>query len=57
MVDSDFNLYDLSGRILLTKKLLGTNNTVNLNNLSKGTYIYQISKNQQILSTSKIIKE
>ncbi|WP_167357313.1 T9SS type A sorting domain-containing protein [Flavobacterium swingsii] len=46
---------DSNGRVLFTQKLSNNSNTINIDNLSSGIYLFKVSSNQGI-KTSKVIK-
>ncbi|MEX0812321.1 MAG: T9SS type A sorting domain-containing protein [Chitinophagales bacterium] len=49
------NVYSVSGSQLISRHLVSGSNTINLNALSKGIYIYEIIVNEEIKKTDKII--
>lgn len=53
--DSFISVYDLSGSIIVSKSRVSQN--LNISKLNKGTYIYKIEKNSQLIQEGKIIKE
>ena len=53
---SEFLLYDLSGRKILTKAFI-TNATITTSDLESGIYFYKIVQANQVVKTGKIIKE
>lgn len=52
----DLEIYDLSGRKLLTQKLHNSSESVNLSVLSAGMYFYQIHQNGQEVKIGKLVK-
>ncbi|MBU2996298.1 T9SS type A sorting domain-containing protein [Cellulophaga baltica] len=54
--NSIIQIYDMPGRLLLTKKLLTDSEEVDLSHLSSGTYFIQVYGNQEIIG-AKILKE
>jgi len=51
------NIYDLSGRFLMQEKLNATTTSINMSNLSKGVYIYEVKSDAERIKTGKIILE
>ena len=54
--ESTFNIYDIQGRKILTKKSLTTEETINIENLTKSIYLLTVENNSSI-KTVKIIKD
>lgn len=54
--NAEINIYSLSGKKVLTKKITSQHNTINLNFLEKGVYIF-VCSNENKRSTAKIIKQ
>jgi hypothetical protein len=52
----DLNLYDMSGKIVFQKRETDLSETFDLSHLSEGNYMYQIKKQEQIISVGKWIK-
>lgn len=52
----NINLYNILGKKVLTQEVNNTNNTINLNNFSKGVYLVKISNQNQTI-TKKLIKQ
>lgn len=52
-----FNLYDLSGKIVLTEKLNSFTTQINTALLATGGYFWIITKNNNLIETGKWIKE
>jgi hypothetical protein len=50
-------ILDISGRIVIPRIWLNNcNSTINTNNLKSGLYIIRVSKDNQLISTSKVVK-
>jgi len=49
-------IYDLSGKVLLSKEVDEATKQVNLSQLSEGVYLYQLSQNGQKVKTGKLVK-
>ena len=54
---SDIKLYNLNGEILLSKKTIQSNNSLNISGLPNGVYIIVISNSDGILSRHRIVKQ
>jgi hypothetical protein len=52
-----FQLFDLTGRMVLQKPLTEKTSRVEFNGLSKGMYLYQVSSPQQKLGEGKVVVE
>lgn len=52
-----FQLFDLSGRLLLQDGITDNIQTVDLNNFTSGLYILKVGSNNQTLKTFKIVKQ
>ncbi len=52
-----FQLYDLHGRLLQQKTINESETQISLNNLSSALYILQVSVNNEVFKTFKIIKK
>jgi hypothetical protein len=50
-----FELFDMQGRILLTKIFSGSQK-IKASSLSKGVYLYRLSQGNEIITSSKILK-
>lgn len=50
-------IFDLSGQLLTEKKLYGSNNTIAVGQLKKGTYLVRIQTNNGLIYNQKIIKQ
>ena len=48
-------IYDISGRIILTKKINTNSNTINRNGITNGLYIYKLYNNDMLIKSDKII--
>jgi hypothetical protein len=55
-INSIIQIYDMPGRLLLTKKILTNSEEVDLSNFATGTYFIQVYGDQEIIG-AKIIKE
>jgi len=51
-----YQLYDLQGKIIETKKVSVSNTTINMEGLSRATYFLKVSNNSKIVKTFKVIK-
>jgi len=51
-----YQLYDLQGKIIETKKVSVSNTTINMEGLSRATYFLKVSNNNKIVKTFKVIK-
>ena len=53
---ANFKVYDISGRLLLEKKLINTKNNLSLKGLSRGVYLYWIkNQNGKVLKKDKLV--
>lgn len=52
----NFQLIDLQGKVIENKKVTATTSTINMETLPKAIYFLNISDNNQIVKTFKIIK-
>ncbi len=50
-----FELYDLQGKSILKKEITNTSTTLNLSQLSKQFYVFKLFKEDEIISTGKLI--
>jgi hypothetical protein len=55
LLGSIFNIYDNTGRVMMSGKIASENTTVNLNNFSDGVYLFRVG--EHLKQTFKIIKE
>lgn len=53
--DCIFEVYDITGRNVLTQKLNENETKVNVSSLNNGTYLYKISKNGKTVKADKLI--
>jgi len=53
----NFQLIDLQGKIITSKKVKATTSTINVENLPKAIYFLNVTKNNQVIKTFKIIKQ
>jgi hypothetical protein len=49
------DVYDIDGRKILTQKLSNSSNTINIDNLSSGLYLFKVTSDQGT-ATSKVVK-
>jgi polyhydroxybutyrate depolymerase len=56
-INTTFNLYDASGRLIQENDLVSGNNEISTSQLTQGVYMYTLSQNQTIIQTGKIVKE
>ena len=54
--DVTYQLYNINGRLLLSKKLVNSNTEINLKQLSSAVYYLKIIKNHKLFKVFKIIK-
>ncbi len=52
---TSFQLFDITGRMVLQKQLTGATNRVELNEVSKGMYLYQVVSSSQKISAGKLV--
>ena len=53
----DYQLFDISGRIISQHKITSEETAISMENLAAGNYIVQVSDNGKTLKTFKIIKK
>ena len=53
--NSSIDVYDINGRKILTQKLSNSSNTINIDNLSSGMYLFKVTSDQGT-ATSKVVK-
>lgn len=51
-----FQLYDMMGKLLVSKRLIDIRTTIPMTNLAPATYFLKITDNQKVIKTFKIIK-
>jgi hypothetical protein len=51
-----YQLIDLQGKVITNKKVTATNSTINVENLPKAIYFLNVTKNNQLVKTFKVIK-
>ncbi|MDF1576507.1 MAG: T9SS type A sorting domain-containing protein [Bacteroidales bacterium] len=51
-----FLLYDIMGKLLVSKKLIDIKTTISMANLAPSTYLLKVADNERIIKTFKIIK-
>ena len=56
LINSSFNILDLTGRIVLNGVINSTNQAVNIESLTTGTYVLSISDNVGTVSQSQFVK-
>ena len=54
--NAEITIADLQGKLLINKAISSFDNTISLNNLSAGLYIYRIVQNGNVTQTGKISK-
>lgn len=52
---TNFQLYDITGRMVLQKQLTGKETTVPLNEISKGLYVYTVTSKEKKLGSGKLV--
>lgn len=55
--NASIEIYDAVGKLVLSKKLNGTQNAINVSELAGGIYIYKINENNETLKLGKLVKE
>ena len=51
-----YQLYDITGILLISKKLIDIKTTIPMTNLPPATYLLKVTDNQKVVKTFKIIK-
>jgi len=51
-----FQLIDLQGKVITNKKITASNTTIKMEELPKAIYFLNVTKNNQVIKTFKIIK-
>jgi hypothetical protein len=51
-----FQLYDIMGKLLVSKRLIDLKTTIPMTNLPPATYFLKVTDNQKVVKTFKIIK-
>jgi len=51
-----FQLYDMMGKLLVSKKLIDIKTTISMANLAPATYFLKVTDHQKVVKTFKIIK-
>ena len=51
-----FQLYDIMGKLLISKKLIDNKTTIPMSNLAPATYFLKVTDNQIVVKTFKIVK-
>ena len=54
---AEFTLLDMKGQVVLTKELKAPEETINIENLPQGVYVYRISFSDKQTETGKLVKE
>ena len=52
-----FEIYDITGKLILSEKLISTLTKIHITGLSKGLYFYRIKNNNKTIDTGKFIKQ
>jgi hypothetical protein len=52
----NFQLYDMSGKLIESRKILSSNETIAMENLLPATYFLKVTNNNKEVKTFKIIK-
>ncbi|MCK4662192.1 MAG: T9SS type A sorting domain-containing protein [Bacteroidales bacterium] len=52
-----FEIYDITGKLILSEKLISTLTKIHITGLSKGLYFYRIKNNNKTIGTGKFIKQ
>jgi hypothetical protein len=52
----NFQLYDISGKIITSRKIKSSNETIYMGNLPSAIYILNVAMNNRVVKTFKIIK-
>ncbi|MCK4662191.1 MAG: T9SS type A sorting domain-containing protein [Bacteroidales bacterium] len=52
-----FEIYDITGKLILSEKLISTLTKIHITALSKGLYFYRIKNNNKTIGTGKFIKQ
>jgi opacity protein-like surface antigen len=52
-----YRLYDLSGNLLVIKKIVAAETSISMGNLLPGTYFLKVTGNDKVVKTFKIIKK
>jgi len=55
LLGSVYNVYNNTGKLVLTGKIISENTTIELGNLSGGIYLFSVAENMK--QTFKVIKE
>jgi hypothetical protein len=51
-----FQLYDVMGKLMVSKRLIDIKTTISMTNLAPATYFLKVTNNQKVVKTFKIIK-
>ena len=52
----NFQLYDISGKLIESRKIISSSETIGLENLPSATYFLKVTNNTKVVKTFKIIK-
>jgi hypothetical protein len=55
--DNNFELFDATGRSLISKNLYEQSSTIDISQLTSGLYIYYLKKDARVIKMGKLIKE
>jgi len=55
--DVTLEVYDISGKLVLTQKLENTESKINISALNSGAYIYKCYNKERVIDTGKFVKE
>lgn len=53
----NFQLYDIRGKIITSRKIISSNETIDMENLPSAIYILNVAMNNRVVKTFKIIKK
>ena len=56
LMDLSFNLYDISGELLLRREIVSTTTSISMESLSSGLYFLKITRKETEIKTFKIFK-
>jgi len=56
LANSVFNIYNLSGEMVLQQQINSKTDVINISCLISGVYIYKIEQNNKIIDTGKFVK-
>jgi hypothetical protein len=55
LVQAELKMIDITGKLLIQEKLIGQTNTINAQNLSRGTYLVRVTDNNGFSSQKLVI--